>query len=328
MASPYSVVEGAVDTRAVPVASSAPSNVVSRVVSGVLAWIGLGPSVSDAPLAPVQSPVLWAVLGWVRRQSEQTLVGDTPTMSTTAGQSSQTVDPVVADITALSAPATLNVADAALAAVVSPPAFVQVNAATPQTNQSSVGVTYTGAQTAGNTNILAIGWNNATSNITSVTDSAGNTYQLAVPTARGSGVSQAIYYASNIKAAPAGTNTVTVTFNTATPYVDIRALEYSGLDPVSPFDVGASAAGTGASADSGTVTTTAANALIFGAGITTGGFSTAGTNFTTRIITTPDLDIAEDRIVTAAGPYSATAPVSGAWVMQVAAFKAASGLIV
>ena len=164
-----------------------------------------------------------------------------------------------------------------VAATTAPPAFVQVNAATPQTNQSSVAVTYTGAQTAGNTNILAIGWNNATSNITSVTDSAGNTYQLAVPTARGTGVSQAIYYAPNIKAAAAGTNTVTVTFNTATPYVDIRALEYSGLDPANPFDVGTSASGTGTSANSGTVTTTAANALIFGAGITTGGFSTAGT---------------------------------------------------
>ena len=145
-----------------------------------------------------------------------------------------------------------------------------MKAATPQTNQSSVPVTYTSAQTAGNTNILAIGWNNATSNITSVTDSAGNTYQLAVPTARGSGVSQAIYYAKNIKAAAAGTNTVTATFNTATPYVDVRALEYSGLDPVNPFDVGTSASGTGTSANSGTVTTTAANALIFGAGITTG----------------------------------------------------------
>ena len=104
---------------------------------------------------------------------------------------------------------------------------------------------------------------------------------------------------------------MTTTFNTATPFVDIRALEYSGLDPVNPFDVGTSASGTGTSANSGTVTTTAAGALIFGAGITTGGFSAAGTNFTTRIITTPDGDIAEDRIVTAAGAYSATAPVSG-----------------
>ena len=62
-----------------------------------------------------------------------------------------------------------------------------MKAATPQTSQSSVAVTYTGAQVAGDTNIVAIGWNNTTSSITSVTDSAGNTYQLAVPTARGTG---------------------------------------------------------------------------------------------------------------------------------------------
>ena len=206
------------------------------------------------------------------------------------------------------------------------PAFVQVNAATPQTNQSTVTVTYTGAQVAGDTNILAIGWNNATSNITSVTDSAGNVYQLAVPTARGNGLSQAIYYATNIKAAAAGTNTVTVGFNTATPFVDIRALEYSGLDLVNPFNVGTSASGTGTSANSGTVTTTAANALIFGAGMTTGVFSAAGTNFVSRIITSPDADIAEDRFVTTTGSYSATASLGGsaAWVMQVAAFRAAS----
>ena len=148
-----------------------------------------------------------------------------------------------------------------------------MNAAVPQTNQSSVPVTYTSAQTAGNTNILAIGWNNATSNITSVTDSAGNTYQLAVPTARGAAASaRRSTTPRTSRPPPAGTNTVTVTFNTATPYVDIRALEYSGLDPVNPFDVGTSASGTGATANSGTVTTTAANALIFGAGITTGGF--------------------------------------------------------
>ena len=206
------------------------------------------------------------------------------------------------------------------------PAFVQANAAVPQTNQTTVTVTYTGAQTAGNTNILAIGWNNATSNITSVVDSAGNVYQLAVPTARGSGLSQAIYYASNIKAAAAGTNTVTVTFNASTPYVDIRALEYSGLDPVSPFDVGASSSGISATASSGSVATTAAHELIFAAGMTTGIFSGAGASFTTRIITSPDGDIAEDRFVTSTGTYSATASLGGssAWVMQVAAFKAAN----
>ena len=209
-----------------------------------------------------------------------------------------------------------------------PLAFVQVNAATPQTNQSVVTVTYTSAQIAGNTNILAIGWNDATSNITSVVDSAGNTYQVALPTARGLGMSQAIYYASNIKAAAAGTNTVTVTFNTSTPFVDIRVLEYSGLDPVNPFDVGTSASGNGTAANSGTVTTTAAGELIFGAGMTQGVYSAAGTNFTNRIITAQDGDIAEDRFVTATGSYSATASLPGTanWLMQVATFRAANNV--
>ena len=156
------------------------------------------------------------------------------------------------------------------------PAFVQVSAATPQTNQSQVSVTYANAQVAGDTNILAIGWKNATSNITSVTDSAGNTYQIAVPTVRGSGLSQAIYYAKNIKAAAAGANTVTVTFNVAAPFIDIRATEYSGLDPANPLDVGHSASGTSATPNSGSVTTTVAQELVFGAGMTTGTFHGGG----------------------------------------------------
>ena len=73
------------------------------------------------------------------------------------------------------------------------------------------------------------------------------------------------------------------------------------------------------------MTTTAANELVFGAGITTGAFSAAGSNFTSRIITVPDASMAQDLSVTATErAYSATAPVSGAWVMQVATFKAAS----
>jgi hypothetical protein len=205
------------------------------------------------------------------------------------------------------------------------PTFVQVNSATPQANQSTVRVAYTAAQTAGNTNILAIGWNDATSNITSVTDGAGNTYQVAVPTARGSGLSQAIYYATNIAAAPAGANTVTVTFNSAVRFGDIRILEYSGLDAIVPFDVGRSAFGSTTLADSGNVTTNFGSELIFGAGMTTKRFTAAGAGFTVRIITSPDGDIAQDRRTTTAGSYNATAPLNktGAWVMQVATFRAA-----
>ena len=301
----------------------------------------MSPFVSDNPVAPVEPPTMWAMLAWARRQFGQPTSTERSAVAGIPTPTSQTVDttpvPAVSTFDAAASPTnqpdavtadsavavsvplsatqlanaavTVNLAAAAVATT--PPALVQVSAAVPQTSQSAVAVTYTGAQTAGDTNIVAVGWNNTTSTLTAVTDSAGNTYQLAVPTARGSGISQAIYYAPNIKAAPAGTNTVTATFDAATPYVDLRALEYSGLDPVSPFDVGASASGTGTSATSGAVTTTAANALIFGAGTTTGGFAAEGTDFTTRIITTPDADIAGDRIVTSTGTYSATAPLNG-----------------
>lgn len=39
---------------------------------------------------------------------------------------------------------------------------------------------------------------------------------------------QLIYYATRIKAASAGANTVTVTFSTGAAYPDVRIAEYSG----------------------------------------------------------------------------------------------------
>ncbi len=201
------------------------------------------------------------------------------------------------------------------------PAFVQVAASTPQTSQTTVTTAFSQAQTAGNLNVVVVGWNNATSNITSVTDSRGNAYQLAAATTRSGVISQAIYYAKNIAA---GANTVTVTLNTATPYVDVRIAEYAGLDPINPLDVTASAGGANASPSSGTATTTTATELLVGAGTTTGGFTGAGSGYTTRIITSPDSDILEDRVVTSTGSYSATAIQSSAtWVMQLVTFRAA-----
>jgi hypothetical protein len=65
-----------------------------------------------------------------------------------------------------------------------------------------------------------------------------------------------------------------------------------------------------------------ANELIFGAS-TVATTSTAGSGFTARIITSPDGDVAEDKVVTTAGSNTATAPLSssGPWVMQMVTFK-------
>jgi hypothetical protein len=201
------------------------------------------------------------------------------------------------------------------------PAFAQQNYSTPQSPESQIAVAYPKVQTAGNANILAIGWDDTTASISAVSDSAGNLYQAAVPMYRGNGLSQAIYYSAGIKA---GSNIVTVTFNQPAAFVDLRVTEYSGLAQVNTLDGSNSGTGTSSSASSGTVTTTTTNELLFGAGYTASALTTAGTGCTSRVVTSPDADIVEDMVASAPGSYAATAAgTAGAWVMQVAAFNAA-----
>jgi hypothetical protein len=202
--------------------------------------------------------------------------------------------------------------------------FVQVAAATPQVPESTVTVAYPLSQTPSDLNVVVVGWNDTTATVQSVKDSAGNSYSLAAGLTNGTAIRQSIYYAKNILG---GINQVTVVFSPAAAYPDIRILEYSGLDASSPLDVSSGASGNSATASSGAVSTTAANELIFGADTVFTGDKTPGTGFTTRIITAPDSNIAEDRIVSATGSYSASATLtsSGPWVMQMATFKAATG---
>ena len=54
--------------------------------------------------------------------------------------------------------------------------YVQGNYATPQSPQSSVTVTFTGAQVAGDLNVIAVGWNDSTATVSSVRDTEGNVY--------------------------------------------------------------------------------------------------------------------------------------------------------
>ena len=204
--------------------------------------------------------------------------------------------------------------------------YVQSAYATPQTPQTTVNVAFTAAQTAGNLNVVVVGWSDSTATVSSVVDSKGNAYALAVgPTVQSGIASQSIYYAKSIVSAAAGTNTVTVTFSRAAVYPDIRILEYSGADPNNPVDVTAANSGNSASSSSGSATTTNATDLIFGANLVQTSTTGPGSSFTRRILTVPDGDIAEDRMVTTTGSYSATAPLSsGAWIMQMVAFRTPS----
>ncbi len=202
--------------------------------------------------------------------------------------------------------------------------YVQGNYAVPQSSPTSVTVAFKSAQSAGDLNVVVIGWNNTTASVNSVTDVNGNIYVRVVgPTIVSGALSQSIYVAKNIVGA---TNTVTVLFSSGAFAPDIRVLEYAGADVSNPVDVIAAATGSGGTSSSGAATTTNANDLIFGANIVTGLTSGPGTGFTSRILTSPDGDIAEDRVVTSVGSYSATAGATGKWIMQMVAIRTSSGV--
>jgi hypothetical protein len=205
--------------------------------------------------------------------------------------------------------------------------FVQSNYATPQSGQTSVAVPYSAAQLVGDLNVVVVGWNNTSAALNSVSDSSGNMYSLAVgPTQLSGTLTQSIFFAKNIVPAAANANVLTVSFNGSATSPDIRILEYSGLDAGSPFDVAAAATGSNSSSATPSAVTANASDLILGANIVVSRTTGPGNGFTKRIITSPDGDIVEDRVVSAAGSYSANAPlsVSAGWIMQMVAFKAAA----
>ena len=204
--------------------------------------------------------------------------------------------------------------------------FVQVNSVQPTSPAATATVTYPVAQTAGNLNIVVVGWADATSTVTSVVDSAGNTYALTAAGMVGSGLSQSIYFAKNIVAAVS--NTVTVTFNTAAASPNVRILEYSGADTTSPVDDTNGEIATGTLLDSGTVFTTVAGDLVIGASMSGGTVVTTRPTYTTVTNTTPGGISVEHLVGPAAGSVRATAIQNSStpWIMQAVAFKEAGSV--
>jgi PKD repeat protein len=205
--------------------------------------------------------------------------------------------------------------------------FIQANSSAEPTSaspSSSVSVRLAAAQAAGHLNVVVVAWRDATARIQSVTDTAGNMYQLAVgPTVDAAVGTQAIYYAANIAAAPAGGNAVTVTFTAPPTQPDIRVAAYAGIDPLHPIDVAAAAQGTGVTLDSGAMLTTFADDLLVGASFVAAPATTApGPGYTSQVLSRSG-NLLEDRIVSAIESYRATATASaaGRWIMQMVAFR-------
>jgi Protein of unknown function (DUF4038)/Putative collagen-binding domain of a collagenase len=212
-------------------------------------------------------------------------------------------------------------------ALTATPSFVQQASTIPQSPQTTVSVAYGQAQRAGDLDVVIVGWNDTSAQVSAVTDVSGNSYQVAAgATTRTTALSQAMYFASNIRAAVAGRNLVTVSFTRSAQFVDLRVLEYAGIDPVNPLDRAVGASGSGSNTDSGALLTSVAGDLLVAGNTVTTRTASAGSGFLSRVITNPDGDLAEDRLAGAAGSYNATAPIApaGNWVMQLVAFRAAT----
>ena len=205
-----------------------------------------------------------------------------------------------------------------------PISYVQGNYTDPQSPQTTVTTRFNSAQNAGDLNIVVVGWRDSRATVRTVSDSKGNIYTRAVgPTIQDGIATQSIYYAKNIAAAGAGTNTVSVTFSNSARNPDIRIIEYRGADTSNPIDVTAANMGSGRTSNSGSATTTNATDLILGANLVQCHTSGPGSGFTKRLLTVPQADITEDQVVSTTGRYSAVAPVmpSGRWIMQMVAIR-------
>jgi len=194
-------------------------------------------------------------------------------------------------------------------------------------DQNHARVTMKAAQLEGDLMVLAVGWYDSTVLIQSVTDLSGNVYRLAAARAvelgTGEPVSQAIYYASGIRAAVANSNTITVQFDALADGPDLRVIEVAGLDRLNPFDGGVTVrTGNSPVSTTGPLTTTSPRAFLVGAatGEEVYVVDAGASGFT--FFPSSDVNLLYYRVVDAVGTHdvSSTMLASDEWVAQLAAF--------
>lgn len=195
-------------------------------------------------------------------------------------------------------------------------AFVQTAQTSGNPGGTTFPVTMSMNTAAGNTLIVPVGA--ATTTVSSVTDTQGNTFTSAVANGGTS-----VWYAKNITG---GADTITAHFSGSETFATLYAQEYAGLDTSAPLDKTANATGTGTAMSSGATSATAtANELVVGFGTCAAACSAPGSGFTSR--GTAGGNMSEDKTVSATGAQTCTETqsVSGGWAMVCATFKAGSG---
>jgi hypothetical protein len=171
---------------------------------------------------------------------------------------------------------------------------------------------------ATDTIVVAIGFNSATTIVTSVTDNGGSVYSPITALQRGGAESQIMYLAT----APApGNETVMAMFSQPVINASLRVCAYARTDQSSALAT-LSTSGNGTFAASGVLMTSVPNSLLIAA---VAGTSNAGLDFAfvTAINTMPLGHIVEERTAAAAGGFqvSASFGVTTDWVIQMIALQ-------
>lgn len=184
------------------------------------------------------------------------------------------------------------------------------------------------AHTSGSLLVVVVNWETAATNLSSMADTAGNTYSnLTKRTSTNMG--SQIWYCANITGN--ASNIVTATFSSATTGHSIMVHEFSGAAVSSVFDQENGTSGTGSSLSAGNVTTTQADEVLVAGFVrwNSGGVWTEGSSYTmganTSAINTGYMpSMMEYRIVSATGTYdgNATNTGGGEYLAVVASFKA------
>jgi len=192
-------------------------------------------------------------------------------------------------------------------------AFVNATSGGDNSGASKSSIACTAAShTTGNLIVVGCYYTGSAGSISSITDTAGNTYvKIAASSVTFTGYTGEIWYAVNVTGN--ASNVVTTHYSPSITFPRVVVHQYSGCATSSPFDqtaTGHTASGT--SVTSGNMVTTQANEVIVAFMSASNSCTwTAGASFTKRGSIVQTDTQGEDRIVSATGTYTASATEVG-----------------
>ena len=205
---------------------------------------------------------------------------------------------------------------------------VQIGAAASGASTTTLVITTTTASPAGAAIILGIGFVNVATTVTSVTDSAGNTYTVGT-LASGSNTRGYFAFSANTLAL-ASSGTITITFAVAVTLKGAGAVSVVGLSSAPADTEGAGATGTSTAPTITSATLGQRDEIVFGLVVVNNGFAdtfteASGFSSDTAALVSGIAVRSGYQIVSAttAVTYAPTLGTSRTWVAQIKSFKAA-----